>query len=184
MLRCYHDYPSAASAVTVLRLQRIVDEGGRVVFEGFETHPADGPFPVTLPVLAERDQWRERAALLGLELGRPANVPPTADAHAIGVLADETGLGASWREVSYRAYWERAVDLADRASLVEVATRAGLDRDRVTELLDTVTHRARIRATAARRRSAGIGGVPVLEASGALVPADLSDEELRTLAGA
>lgn len=183
MLRCYHDYPSAASAVVVRRLQRIADEGGRVVFEGFETHPADRPFPVTLPVLAEREQWQDRAAAVGLELGRPSNVPPTADAHAIGVLADGVGLGASWREVAYRAYWEEAADLADRRQLVELARRAGLDLAEVTELLDDPTARARMRATAARRRSAGVGGVPVLEVSGALVPADLSEEELRTLAG-
>lgn len=182
MLRCFHDYPSAASAVAVIRLQRLVDEGFYVVFEGFETHPSDRPLPVTLDLLAERERWSERAGELGLSLACPANVPPTADAHAIGALADAAGLGGSWREVSYRAYWQDGADLSDHTVLRRLALQAGLDAGAVAGSLADPARRAQVRAAARRRRSAGVGGVPVLEASGALVPADLTDDELRALA--
>lgn len=183
MLRCYHDHPSAASAVTVLRLQQLADEGLSVVFEGFETHPMAAPLPVTLDVLAERDAWEQRAADLGLQLRRPVNVPPTAAVHAIGELAADLELGASWRGVTYRAYWEESADLSDQGQLRELAVRAGLDSERVAAILADPANVARIRRRAGRRRAAGVGGVPVLEVSGALVPADLTDEELRQLAG-
>ena len=183
MLRCYHDVPSAASAVAVLRLQRLADEGLHIEFEGFETHPLGAPLPITLDVLAERDQWKERAAELGLDLRRPANVPPTALVHAIGELAAEAGLGGSWRGVAYRAYWEQAADLSDAGMLRQLADQAGLDDDAVGALLsDPAAAAGRIRRRAGRRRAAGVGAVPMLEVSGALVPADLTDGELRQLA--
>ncbi|MDX1658117.1 MAG: DsbA family protein [Nitriliruptorales bacterium] len=182
MLRCYHDLPSAASAVAVLRLQRLADEGLAVEFEGFETHPAASPLPVTLDVLAERERWQDRAAALGLELARPANVPPTALVHAIEDVARDAGLGASWRETTYRAYWEEGADVSDHGVLAALAQRAGLEQQEVAAVLDDPAASARIRQRSGRRRSSGVGGVPMLEVSGALVPADLTDEELRTLA--
>jgi len=47
-LTLFHDYTSPGSAVAVLRLQRLADEGLAVAFEGFEAIGLDTTLPVTL----------------------------------------------------------------------------------------------------------------------------------------
>lgn len=183
MLILHHDHTSPASAVAVLRLQRLADEGLAVAFSGIDVLGVDAAIPVTLDVLAELESWREPAAALGLRLRRPSRRPPTARAHLVGLLAEEHGLGAAWRLVSYRAYWEDDSDLGDPAVLADLAAGVGLERGEVGDLLGDRVRLAQLRQRMQVRRSEGIGGVPVLEASGTYVPATLDDDDLRLLAG-
>jgi 2-hydroxychromene-2-carboxylate isomerase len=183
MLLVYHDYPSAASAVAVLRLQRLADEGGAVAFAGIDTLGLDATVPATLDVLADHERWTAAAAELGMPLRRPTLHPATTRAHAIGEVAEELGMGASWRLTCYRAFWQEGIDLNDPDRLVELALGAGLDPDPVTDLLADATALAAARRRMHIHRGRGIGGVPVLSVDGALVPASLPDADLRTLAG-
>ena len=182
MLILHHDPPSPASAVAVLRLQRLADEGLPVAFEGIDVLGIDAPIPVTLDVLAELEQWREPAAALGLELRRPSRRPPTARAHLVAITAEAAGLGAAWRLAVYRAYWEDDADIGDPVVLADLAASAGLERGAVTELLDDRPRLVRLRQRMQVRRSEGIGGVPVLEFDGTYVPATLPEDDLRRLA--
>lgn len=182
VLILHHDPPSPASAVAVLRLQRLADEGLRVAFEGIDVLGIDAAIPVTLDVLAELEAWRDRAADLGLELRRPSRRPPTARVHLVGTLAESRGLGAAWRLTTYRAYWEDDADLGDPAVLTELATGIGLERPAVTETLADRGRLARLRQRMQLRRSEGIGGVPILEFNGTYVPATMPDHDLRQLA--
>lgn len=182
MLVCFHDYTSPASAVAVLRLQRLADEGLPVAFEGFETLGVDAAIPPTLDLLAQLDQHRQEAARLGLELRRPRVQPPTIGAHLTGDLAERADLGAAWRLAGYRAYWEQAADLSDTATLTELAAAVGLDRDEVATALADRTLRADTRRRMIARRSEGVGGVPVLSANGTYVSALLPEPDLRALA--
>lgn len=182
MLILHHDPPSPASAVAVLRLQRLADEGLPVAFEGIDVLGIDASLPVTLDILAELDRWRHQAAELGLELRRPSRRPPTARVHLVGSLAETSELGAAWRLASYRAYWEEDADLGDPGLLTELAVGIGLDQAAVTELLEDRSRLVRLRQRMQVRRSEGIGGVPVLEFNGTYVPATMSDEDLRRLA--
>ncbi len=181
MLVCFHDYTSPASAVAVLRLQRLADEGLPVAFEGFEVVGVDVALPVTLDVLAQLDRHRDDAAALGLRLERPASQPPTIAAHVVGDLAETVGLGAAWRLACYRGFWEGAADLSDDATLVGIAGTVGLDRTAVAAALGDRTRRADARRRMIARRSEGVGGVPVLLVHGTFVPASVSEDDLRAL---
>ncbi|HVL97891.1 MAG TPA: DsbA family protein [Egibacteraceae bacterium] len=182
MLILYHDYISPASAIAALRLQRLADDGVAVTFTGFEALGVDLRLPVTLEVLAAVDELAEAAAAEGLVLRRPPALPPTAWAHVVGALAEKRGLGASWREVCYRAFWEEGVNLADPAVLTGLAVRAGLDVAAVDAHLRDPSRLRAFRRSLAESRRLGVGGVPVLLAHGTLVPALLPEADLRGLA--
>lgn len=182
MLVCFHDYTSPASAVAVLRLQRLADEGLPVAFEGFEVLGVDAAIPLTLDVLAGLDRHRAAAAELGLTLRRPARQPPTLAAHVVGDVAEHRGLGAAWRLACYRGYWEEGADLADPAALCALAAVTGLDTGAVGDALEDRQLRLDTRRRMLARRSEGVGGVPVLNANGTFVSALLPEDDLRGLA--
>lgn len=182
MLVCFHDYTSPASAVAVLRLQRLADEGLAVAFEGFEVLGLDAALPVTLEVLEQLERHRAEAAELGLQLTRPSVQPPTISAHVVGDLAERAGLGAAWRLAAYRAFWEDGADLGAPDELVRLAVAAGLDADEVRAALADRALRVETRRRMIARRSEGVGGVPVLNVNGAYVSALLPADDLRALA--
>ena len=184
MLTLYFDYPSAASVVAVLRLQRLADDGLPVVFEGFDPFGLESPLPVTLDQYEELERHGPRAAELGLPLRRPSTRPPTLRAHLVGRLATEQGLGAAWRSRCLAAYWRDGVDLGAPAVLQQLAAETGLDVAVVAATLDDHAARVRLRQRMVMLRSRGIGGVPVLEvAGGTMVSPELADTDLRALAG-
>jgi 2-hydroxychromene-2-carboxylate isomerase len=183
LLTLHFDYVSAASAVAVARLQRLVDDGGSVVFSGIDVLGLDATVPVTLDQLAELERVRPATTELGLTLHRPSRRPPTLAAHLVGGLAERAGVGAPWRRSCFAAYWERDADLGDDAVLVALGTDVGLDRGEVVAALDDRALRRQLRQRMVTARGRGIGGVPVLEvAGGTLLPADLPDAELQELA--
>jgi len=181
-LTLFHDYTSPASAVAVARVQRLADEGLAVAFEGFEATGVDATLPVTIEVLAALDELGEAAAAEGLVLRRPPGLPPTALAHVVGTVAEEGGLGASWRDTCYRAYWARGAAIGDRAVLIELAAEAGLDTAAVATALNDRLFIASVRRRVGGHRRNGVGGVPTILASRTLVPGLLPDDELRALA--
>jgi predicted DsbA family dithiol-disulfide isomerase len=178
----FHDYTSPASAVAVSRLQRLVDQGVPGEFEGFQAIGVDASLPPTLEVLAAVDDLASAARDEGLILRRPAALPPTALAHVVGRVAEEAGLGASWRQTCYRAFWSEGAAIGDRDALLDLAGRAGLERDAVAGALDDRQFLAAVRRRTAVHRRNGVGGVPVILVSRTLVPGLLPEEELRTLA--
>lgn len=182
MIVVHHDFTSPASAVTVLRLQRLADAGGAVTFSGTDMLGTSIAVPPTLDLLAGLRRWSNEAASFGLVMRRPSRQPPTLSTHLITPLAEEAGLGASWRWRVLTAYWQTDEDIADHAALVELAVEVGLDRGHVlAQLADEPARRALASRMATRRRN-GVGGVPMLEFDGTLLSADLADEDLRSLA--
>jgi len=182
VLTLFHDYTSPACAVAVRRVQRLADEGLDVAFEGFDVQMVDVPLPVTLEVSAALADLAGDAAAEGLELRRPPALPPTALAHVVAGAAEEQGMGASWRQAAYSAFWSRGTDLGDRAVLVALARDAGLDPDPVTVALADRLVLAAVRRRMAGHRRNGVGGVPVVLASRTLVPGLLPLPDLRALA--
>jgi 2-hydroxychromene-2-carboxylate isomerase len=183
VLVLHFDFVSAASAVAVLRLQRVADRGGAVAFSGLDVLGVDAALPVTLDQLAELELWAARAAELGLVLRRPVRRPPTLSAHLVGELAVSRGLGAAWRAAVLEAYWTRgeAIDQAD--VLVALGARVGLDPAEVRARVSDARQRVDLRRAMTAHRGRGVGDVPVLEMEGTFVPADLDDDDLEVLAG-
>lgn len=182
VLTLFHDFTSPASAVAVARLQRLAEEGMAVEYVGFEAIGIDAALPVTLDVVAELGRLAPEAQREGVALRRPSRLPPTALAHLIGETADTSDLGAAWRTVCYRAFWEADADLADRAVLADLAITAGLDPDLAGAASRDRARLALLRRRTGQRRRDGVGGVPTILAQRTLVPGLLPEDDLRALA--
>ncbi len=184
VLILHHDLTSPASAVALLRVQRMLDEGARVGLSPFDALGLEISVPPTRSLLEELGTHRERAAELGLAMRRPSRQPPTLRAHLVGVeVAEPSGLGASWRWRCLRAFWSEDRDLGETATLIDLATEAGLEAAAVGQALEDRLAVQRLRDHMLLQRRRGIGGVPVLELDGSFVPAEVSDDDLRHLAG-
>ena len=184
MLTLHYDLTSPASAVALLRVQRLLDEGATVGLSPFDALGLEISVPPTRSLLEELGAHRDRAAQLGLAMRRPSRQPPTLRAHLVGVeVAEPSGLGASWRWRCLRAFWSEDRELGDPTTLVALATDAGLDAGGVERLLEDRLAVQRMRDHMLLQRRRGIGGVPVLELDGSFVPAEVSDDDLRHLAG-
>jgi 2-hydroxychromene-2-carboxylate isomerase len=183
MLIVHFDHTSLPAVVAALRLQALADAGGTVGFQGIDVLGVDVALPVTLDQLDEIDRWRDRAEALGLAVHRPSQRPPTLSAHLVGDIATSQGLGAAWREVVFRAYWTEDAPIDVPTVLCDLAERAGLDPDEVATRLADPGARVTVRQRMTADRGRGIGGVPILEVDGTLVSAELSDTDLRELAG-
>ncbi|MEX0592366.1 MAG: DsbA family protein [Nitriliruptoraceae bacterium] len=172
----YFDYPSLPAVVAVLHAHGALvrNRGREIDFGGFDTLGLDVSVPVTLDQREEIDRWRDDAVSIGLEVCPPTIRPATTAAHVIGDLAEEIGSGMEWRQRAIRAYWSDGEDLGDPSVLVELARESGmLDEQVHVALSDTTRHQlVRRRMVAARQR--GVGGVPVIDADGALMPANLT----------
>lgn len=183
VLTLHHDITDATAAVAVLRLQALADAGVPVRFSPFDVLGLEISIPPTLDLLAGLERERARAAALGLALRPPSRQPPTLRAHVVGGVAEAAGMGAAWRLACLRAYWTEDQDLTDATVLVGLAASVGLDGEVVAgRLADTGAVQELREAMLAQRRR-GIGGVPVLELDGTFVTAEVSDDDLRHLAG-
>lgn len=182
VLTLFHDYTSPASAVAVARAQRLTDEGLAIAFEGFEAIGVDVAVPVPVAVLADLDGLAAAAAAEGVTLRRPTELPPTGRAHVLGAVAEEAGMGASWRQTCYLAYWTSGADLGDPTLLEALAAKAGLPQGAVKAALADRGRLAATRRRMAAHRREGVGGVPTILAQRTLVPGLLPEADLRMLA--
>jgi predicted DsbA family dithiol-disulfide isomerase len=182
VLILFHDYTSPASAVAVLRLQRLMRDGVPARIRGTEVLALEATLPVTIDLLAELDAVADQARAEGIDLRRPPALPPTGPAHVVEDVARRHALDVAWREHCYRAYWSDGIDIGDGRQLRRIAEHAGLPATEVDEALDD-----RVALLAVHRRSAGdrrngIGGVPTIEYDRSLVPGLLPEPDLRELA--
>lgn len=182
MLTLYHDIPSAASLVAMLRLQALADEGLAVTFRGFDVLGLDTTLPATLDDLQDWQDHRDAAAELGWDLPRPRRHPATLKAHLLGELAAEQGLDAAWRLSVYRAHWLDDADVSADSVLSVLAVRVGLALDEVEALLHDPGEKHRLRQAMLVHRGDGVGGVPVLDANGTFLSPFVPEDDLRTLA--
>ncbi len=183
MLILHYDVTSLPAVVAALRLQRLADAGGRVRFSGIDVLGVDASLPVTLDQLEEFQRWRGRAEGLGLTVRRPFQRPPTLSVHLVAAIATSHDLGAAWRDAVFSAYWTDGAPIGERSYLVTLARDVGLDAEEVAGHLEDPAARLALRQRMTADRGRGIGGVPVLELDGTFVSAELSDDDLRQLAG-
>jgi predicted DsbA family dithiol-disulfide isomerase len=112
-------------------------------------------------------QMTERAAAEGLEfrfdLLRGGN---TFDAHRVLHLAEGHGLQAEVKERLLRATFTEGLPIADKPTLVRLATEAGLPAAQVQAVLDGDAYADAVRADEQQAARYGITGVPFFVADG------------------
>lgn len=182
MLILYHDYTSPASAVAVARVHRLLRGGMPAQVRGTEVLGLDATLPVTVDLLAALDAVAQEAAAEGIELRRPARVPPTALAHVVEDVAGELGMDIEWRDRCYRAFWHDGSDISDPDQLRRLATSAGMPEHAVDRALGDRVALLAVRQRSAGDRREGIGGVPTIKYDRSLVPGLLPESDLRALA--
>ncbi len=84
----------------------------------------------------------------------------TFDAHRVLHLAAAHGMQGELKERLFRATFTEGRAVGDRATLIQIAIEAGLDRDEVAALLAGDRYATEVRADEAQARAYGITGVP------------------------
>jgi predicted DsbA family dithiol-disulfide isomerase len=113
-----------------------------------------------------------------------ARTPNTLQAHRLIWLAGEKGLQDGAVEALFRAYFTEGRDVSDTSVLIEIAARAGIDKEHASAFFNGTVGTDEVRFEAQTAMSRRISGVPTLildgEAifSGALKP-DLMAARLR-----
>jgi predicted DsbA family dithiol-disulfide isomerase len=148
----------------------------QVTYRSFQLDPA-APAGITRPtveMLAQKysmnaaqaeqaqRQMEERAAADGLTFRmsglRSGN---TRDAHRLLQLAKASGQQEQLMERLQRAYFTEQDSIFDHVSLTRLAAEAGLDRDDVTQVLDSDQYADHVDTDQAMARSLGATGVPL-----------------------
>ncbi|HEU5146154.1 MAG TPA: DsbA family oxidoreductase [Chryseosolibacter sp.] len=103
------------------------------------------------------------AAREGLEFNfeKQQTYPNTRNAHRIILMARETGKQNDVIEALFRAYFTNGVDLSNKENLIGIAAGAGLDRERVTLLMEGNTGKTQIEMAEKELHVLGINSVPL-----------------------
>jgi predicted DsbA family dithiol-disulfide isomerase len=104
---------------------------------------------------------------LSLQLLR-ARAGNTFDGHRLLHLAAERGKQGALRERLFRAYMAEGEPIGDPATLVRLASEAGLEAAEVRAVLEGDRYAAEVRSDEAKARSLGIQGVPFFLLGGQL----------------
>jgi len=103
---------------------------------------------------------------LAFDLGRITRTPSTLDAHRLIHWAGLEGRQSAVVSALFRAYFAEGADIGDRAVLVAVAQKAGMQGDMVARLLATDADVSEIRARDGDIRARGLQGVPAFVIAG------------------
>jgi predicted DsbA family dithiol-disulfide isomerase len=86
--------------------------------------------------------------------------PNTRNAHRLILLAKEDGKDIELVEIFFKAYFEEGVDLSKNENLVMLATRAGMQTEKVKRFLETDTGVTEVALAEKELQRMGIRGVP------------------------
>ncbi len=101
-----------------------------------------------------------RAAGLDFRFDLMRRTPNTVAAHRVIRMAEGAGVQDAVAEALFRAYFQQGRDIGDAATLAEVASEAGMDRDAVASMLAGEEGREEVVAEDMAARQAGLSGVP------------------------
>ena len=115
-------------------------------------------------VAANQEAIRQRGADLGFafDMDRRQRTWNTFDAHRLLHWAGIERKQAELKHALLRAYFTEGRNVSDHATLVEVATRAGLPAGKAREILGSDTHAAEVREAEQFFLDNGISGVPAI----------------------
>ena len=128
--------------------------------------------------------WQERAKEAGLTMIRPQISPRTNLAHEVTAYAKDRGLDNEFHHAAAKAYWERGVNLGEKAVLQEIAESISLDWSEIEPLLDSGHYRQRVLDEYQAARDRGVGGTPTYSVEGGEVDfGDKSVDDMRQMIG-
>jgi 2-hydroxychromene-2-carboxylate isomerase len=103
------------------------------------------------------------ARLTGIRIGKPSVFPVRAVAAMRCVLAaDEAGALVPFARETFEAYWDRLEDISEKAVLMDVAGRAGLDGETLLARSESAAIKARLRENTDELIARGGFGSPTL----------------------
>ncbi len=97
---------------------------------------------------------------LHFDYDKQQNSPNTRDAHRLILLAKQEGVQAEVKEALLNAYFVKGVDLTKNENLVNVVSKAGLDREKATSLLSSDEGLAEVERLEQINVQRGVSGVP------------------------
>ena len=172
-------------------------------FQPFELNPQMGPEGQDIAehiaqkygstpkdIERNRENIRLRGAELGFEFNmqRRARIYNTFDAHRLLHWAEIEGKQEALKNALFSAYFTEGRNPSDRAVLLDVAQKVGLDAKRVSEILESDEFAAEVRGREKFYADRGIRAVPsVIINDQHLIqggqPAEVFENALRQLAG-
>jgi predicted DsbA family dithiol-disulfide isomerase len=103
----------------------------------------------------------QSAKSIGLDYNfEKAKIANSFDAHRIIQLAKKYNLTDEVEERFFRAYFTEGELISDHATLIRLATEAGLPKDEVSNVLQTKQYAEEVRKDVAEARQLGANGVP------------------------
>ena len=115
-------------------------------------------------VADNQEAIRRRGAELGFtfDMERRRRTYNTFDAHRLLHWAELEGRGRALKHALLRAYFTEGRDVSDHATLVDIATSAGLPSEGVRTILDSDTYADEVRTVEQFFLQQGIHGVPAI----------------------
>ncbi|MFY2763138.1 DsbA family oxidoreductase [Arenimonas sp. MALMAid1274] len=113
---------------------------------------------------ANQERIRARGAELGVvfDTSRRRRIHNTFDAHRLLHWAGEEGRQLELKRALLQAYFTEGRDVSDHATLVQIATGAGLPAERARAILASDEFAAEVRTVEQFFQQAGITGVPAI----------------------
>ncbi|WP_231598739.1 DsbA family oxidoreductase [Corynebacterium occultum] len=106
----------------------------------------------------------------------------TWDAHRVGQLAREKGVGMAWDEIVKDGFLSRGRNIADHDTLREFAGKVGLEAEEVNRVLNSEEYSDQVNADIATARQIGVQGVPFFVFDGRLAVSGAQPVEVFTQA--
>lgn len=97
---------------------------------------------------------------LNFDFSKQSMSPNTRDAHRIIRYAKEEGKQLAVKEAFMKAYFEEGVDLTKKENLIAISEKAGLNAERISQLLDSDEGLIEVIALESTNHQRGISGVP------------------------
>jgi predicted DsbA family dithiol-disulfide isomerase len=146
-----------------------------VVWHSFQLNPnlKDQPEKDVYSYLAElkgqtkewsvgvHDNLTKAARIIGLDYHfEKAKVANSFDAHRVIQLAKKYNLTGELEERFFKAYFTEGELMSDHATLIRLATQAGLPKEEVNQVLETDQYSREVTSDGAEARRLGANGVP------------------------
>jgi predicted DsbA family dithiol-disulfide isomerase len=170
-LQMFSDFVCPFCYIGFETVRRMKDEFGlELEWRGFQIHPewpaegiaADRVYGAT-DTDARRAAWGRIQAMaesIGLTMKPPAVLTNSRLALEAAEFACDAGLGESFEERVYRAYFQEGANIGDTELIGDLGAQVGLDRAALSDALASGRYSLKLKNTALVANQRGVSGVP------------------------